>query len=121
MESSRVQVSGGLVRQKQGRVIHQSSGDGDALLFAAGRRPGLVVQAAGDTLGASGFLQTAGLALVPVLTRDVPRDLSMLPPPVSVGRQVVFECWNTKLVVLRSRAVRSASSHLDTGPARLIS
>ena len=39
-----IQISGGLVRQNQGRFCDQRTGDGDALLLAAGEFRGLVLR-----------------------------------------------------------------------------
>ncbi len=40
-----IQIPGRLVRQEDQRVIHQSAGDGHALLLAAGELGGLVIAA----------------------------------------------------------------------------
>ena len=55
-----IELAGGLVGEEQDRVLHEGAGDGDSLLFAAGKLVGAVVEAVAE---ADGGEQLDGLDL----------------------------------------------------------
>jgi len=55
-----VEIAGGLVGEKNFRAIDEGAGDGDALLFAAGKFGGAVAEAMGEANALEGFADACG-------------------------------------------------------------
>ena len=68
-----VQIAGGLVGQENGRVVHDGAGDGDALLLAAGKLVGFVIQAVADAEQAQDLLELRVRAWRPCRRCGAPR------------------------------------------------